>query len=361
MPIHPTLSEDTAMAKSDLFVGAGKFTGGTISGLFRQRAGEDRWETITKGLPEPASIQALTVLPSNRDVMFAGTQHGVYRSLDGGNSWSRPDFPAGLEVWSITVHPKNPRVIYSGTSPVGVVRSEDGGETWTTLPNARQQNEHVKMAFACRVMRIDVVPGSPDQIYAALEVAGVMRSLDGGEHWNDCSGDLVTLAEKPNLKSKIQSDSEAEGMLDAHALAVSPAAPNSVFLAVRMGVFQSDDQAGHWRDVEVGRFSPLTYARDIRVSPHDPRTLYACLSPAARSEDGSLYKSADLGRTWTRQDHGVKARATMMALALDPRDADHVACVSRCAQVFSTTDGGKSWRESLLPDGVKDVYALTAR
>jgi hypothetical protein len=80
MPIHPTLSEDTAMAKSDLFVGAGKFTGGTISGLFRQRAGEDRWETITKGLPEPASIQALTVLPSNRDVMFAGTQHGVYRS-----------------------------------------------------------------------------------------------------------------------------------------------------------------------------------------------------------------------------------------------------------------------------------------
>jgi photosystem II stability/assembly factor-like uncharacterized protein len=259
------------------------------------------------------------------------------------------------------VHPKNPRVIYAGTSPVGVVRSEDGGETWKQLPNARQQSERIKMSFACRVMRIDVVPGSPDQIYAALEVAGVMRSLDGGEHWNDCSEDLVSLAEKPNLKSKIQSDSEAEGMLDAHALAVSPAAPNSVFLAVRMGVFQSDDQAAHWRDVEVGRFSPLTYARDIRVSPHDPRTLYACLSPAARSEDGSLYKSADLGKTWERQDRGVKARATMMALALDPRDADHVACVSRCAQVFSTTDGGKSWRESLLPDGVKDVYALTAR
>src|SRR5689334_8972671 len=60
-----TLSEDTAMANSDLFVGAGKFTGGTISGLFRQKAGEERWETITKGLPEPASIQALTVLPGN--------------------------------------------------------------------------------------------------------------------------------------------------------------------------------------------------------------------------------------------------------------------------------------------------------
>ena len=121
------------MAKSDLFVGAGKFTGGTISGIFRQTAGEDRWERITKGLPEPASIQALTVHPSNRDVMFAGTQDGVYRSLDGGGTWARVNFPPGLEVWSVTVHPKNPRVIYAGTSPIGVFRSEDGGDTWRRL------------------------------------------------------------------------------------------------------------------------------------------------------------------------------------------------------------------------------------
>ena len=348
------------MAKSDLFVGAGKFTGGTLSGLFRQRAGQDGWETITKGLPEPASIQALTVLPSNRDVMFAGTTQGVYRSVDGGTTWARTDFPSGLEVWAITVHPKNPRVIYAGTSPVGIVRSEDGGETWKRLPNVSQP-EHIKMAFACRVMRIAVVPGTPDEIYAGLEVAGAMRSLDGGEHWDDCSTDLLTLGERPHLRSKIQSDSFAEGMLDAHALAVTPAAPASVFLAVRMGMFRSDDKGKSWRDMEVGRFSPLTYARDVRVSPHDPHTLYACLSPAARSEDGSLYRTTDLGQSWSRVDHGVKARATMMALALDPADADHVACVSRCGQVFSTRDGGKSWRESLLPDGVKDVYALTAR
>jgi photosystem II stability/assembly factor-like uncharacterized protein len=348
------------MAKSDLFVGAGKFTGGTISGLFRQKAGSDTWEAVTKGLPEPASIQAVTVHPTNRDVMFAGTQNGVYRSLDGGSTWARPDFPSGLEVWAITVHPTNPRVIYAGTSPVGVVRSDDGGETWKRLPNVSQP-ERIKMAFACRVMRIAIVPGSPDEIYAGLEVAGAMRSLDGGEHWDDCSADLVALAERPNLKSKIQSDSFAEGMLDAHALAVSPAAPGSVFLAVRMGMFRSDDKGQRWRDMEVGRFSPLTYARDVRVSPQDARTLYACLSPAARSEDGSLYRTTDLGQSWSRVDHGVKARATMMALALDPGDANHVACASRCGQVFSTADGGKSWRESLLPDGVKDVYALAAR
>jgi photosystem II stability/assembly factor-like uncharacterized protein len=348
------------MANADLFVGAGKFTSGTLSGLFRRAAGSDRWERITKGLPEPASIQAITVHPANRDVVFAGTQEGVYRSQDGGVTWARADFPRGLEVWSIAAHPKNPRVIYAGTSPVGIVRSEDGGETWRQLPNVSQP-ERIKMAFACRVMRIAVVPGSPDEIYAGLEVAGAMRSLDGGEHWEDCSADLVSLAERPHLKSRIQSDSEAEGMLDAHALAVSEAAPGSVFLAVRMGMFRSDDKGRRWRDMEVGRFSPLTYARDVRVSPHDPRTLYACLSPAARSEDGSLYRTTDLGRSWSRVDHGVKARATMMGLALDGRDPRHVACVSRCGQVFSTEDGGGTWRESLLPDGVKDVYAIAAR
>ena len=74
--------------------------------------------------------------------------------------------------------------------------------------------------------------------------------------------------------------------------------------------------------MEVGRFSPLTYGRDVRVSPQDPRTLYACLSPAARSQDGSLYRSLDLGQSWTRFDHGVKAETTMMAVALNPRDPE---------------------------------------
>jgi photosystem II stability/assembly factor-like uncharacterized protein len=348
------------MAKSDhsyVFVGSGQWTGGTRGGLFRQAVGDDRWEPLTKGLPEPAAIQAITVHPGNPRTIFAGTQDGPYRSDDGGTTWTRPDFPRDRQVWSITVHPTNPRVIYAGTSPIGVFQSEDGGDTWRRLPNAVQP-ERLKMGFACRVMRLAIVPGRPDEIYAALEVGGAMRSLDGGENWTDCSDDLVALAERPHLKSRIQSDSETEGMLDAHALAVSAAAPGSVFLAVRMGLFQSDDRGKSWRDLEIGRFSPLTYGRDIRVSPHDPRTLYACLSPAARSEDGSLYRSTDLGRTWSRLDHGVKANATMMALALHPRDPEQVYCVSRCAQVFGTQDGGTTWRESRLPDGVKDVYAL---
>jgi photosystem II stability/assembly factor-like uncharacterized protein len=207
-------------------------------------------------------------------------------------------------------------------------------------------------------MRLAVDPANPEHIYATLEVGGVVRSLDGGQTWEDCSEPLIDLAKQPHLKSKIGSDTDIEGMMDGHALCVSGAAPGTVFLAVRMGLFRSDDQMKTWRDMEVGRFSPLTYARDVRVSPHDASTLYACLSPAARSTDGSLYRSDDLGETWRRIDRGVKAEATMMALALSPRDANEVHCASRCGQVFGTTDGGETWSEHRLPEGVRDVYAI---
>ncbi len=255
------------------------------------------------------------------------------------------------------IHPGNPDILYAGTSPTGVWRSDDAGDTWRRLPKAIQP-EKVKMGFPSRVLRLSADPARPDELYAALEVAGVMRSLDGGEHWEDCSADLLKLAERPHLKSQIQSDTDIEGMMDGHALCVSAAQPGTVFLAVRMGLFRSADRGAHWEDMEVGRFSPLTYARDVRVSPHDPRMLYACLSPAARSQDGSLYRSSDLGETWARFDRGVKAESTMMAMALHPRDRDTVYCASRSGQVFGTQDGGRTWDEQRLPDGVKDVYAI---
>lgn len=340
------------------YVGVARRTGGSVSGVFRQKTRDSQWELLRGGLPEGIHAQAITVHPVNPNIVFVGAGDGLYRSTDAGDHWARLDVPADLQIWSVLVHPTNPRVIYAGTSPVGVLRSDDGGDTWRKLPNVRQP-DRVKMSFPCRVMRLSIDPAHPDHIYAALEVGGAMRSLDGGETWNDCATELVHLAERnPHLRSRLQSDTENEGMLDAHALCVSAAAPDTVFLAVRMGLFKSTDAGATWKDVEVGRFSPLTYARDVRVSPHDPKTLFACLSPAAASQDGSLYRSSDFGDTWQRLDRGVKARATMMAVAQDPRDAKAISCVSRCGQVFSTADGGETWGESLLPEGVKDVYAI---
>jgi photosystem II stability/assembly factor-like uncharacterized protein len=343
---------------SRVYVGIGQWTGEATSGLFR-RIGDGGWERLTKGLPSPLKVQAITVHPSQPDIIYVGTHDGPYRTTDAGESWQRLALPErDLQVWSILVHPGNPRRLYAGTSPVGVFRSDDGGDTWRRLPKAVLP-ERVNMGFACRVMRMVADPARPETIYAGLEVGGIMRTDDGGETWTDCTGDLLRLAELPHLKSRIVSDTEIEGMLDIHAVTVSPTArPGTVYAAIRMGLFSSTDGGASWRDMEVGRFSPLTYGRDVRVSPQDPRVMYACLSPAARSQDGSLYRSDDLGETWKRFDHGVKAETTMMAVALHPRDADRVYCVSRTGQLFGTEDAGRSWREHRLPDGVQDVYAL---
>ena len=346
----------SASGLSHVYVGAAQGSG-MLGGIFRRAVGDDRWEHLTKGLPEATHVRAITVHPTNHEVIYLGTQHGPYRSTDRGERWERLGFPdAGAEVWSILVHPGNPRILYAGTSPIGVYRSDGGGDTWRRLPRATQP-ERVKMGFACRVMRLAADPARPQELYATLEVGGVMRTPDGGESWEDCSAGLVELAERPHLKSKIQSDTDIEGMLDGHALCVSAARPGTVFLAVRMGLFQSADRGTTWQDMEVGLFSPLTYARDVRVSPHDPRVLYVCLSHAARSQDGSLYRSQDLGETWTRFDHGLRAESTMMAVAPHPRDPDQVHCATRSGQVFGTRDGGRTWREQRLPDGVQDVYA----
>ncbi len=348
----------SASATSHVYVGAARATSATRGGIFRKTVGEERWTQLTKGLPEVTQVQAIVVHPTNPDVVYLGTRSGPYRSTDRGLRWERLDFPEGVEVWSILVHPANPRILYAGTSPVGVYRSDDGGDSWRRLPNAVQP-ERVKMkSFVCRVMRLVADPARPEELYAALEVGGVMRSLDGGETWDDCSSDLLKLAELPQLKSKIDSDTDIEGMLDGHAVCVSGAKPGTVFLAVRMGLFESGDRGSSWRSMEIGRFSPLTYGRDILVSPANPRHLYACLSPAARSKDGSLYRSQDLGETWARFDHGVTAESTMMAVALHRRDPEQVYCVSRSGQVFGTQDGGRTWAAERLPDGVQDLYTV---
>jgi photosystem II stability/assembly factor-like uncharacterized protein len=220
------------------------------------------------------------------------------------------------------------------------------------LPN------RVKMPFACRVMRFAPHPTKDDELYATLEVNGVMRSQDRGESWQDCSADLVKLADRPHLKSRLVSDTETEGMLDGHAMTMTAAEPDTVFLAVRMGLFRSGDQGKSWEDMEVGRFSPVTYGRDIRVSPQDPRVLYSCLSVAANSTFGSLYRSDDVGQSWKRVDEGTDPRSTLMAVALHPRDAKQIYTVARNGQVFGTQDGGGSWTEFPLPEQVKQVYAL---
>jgi photosystem II stability/assembly factor-like uncharacterized protein len=348
-----------------IFAGAGAAPSrngtASVAGLFRRTVGDGAWEALDNGLPAGAEVHAILARPDDPDVIFAGTADGPYRSTDGGDHWHKLDFPEpNVMIWSLTTHPTRPNVMYAGAAPIALYRSLDGGDTWHRLRSAISPAHCERAGFDSRVLRITVDPNRPDDVYAALEVSGVIRSADGGETWSDMSAPLIQFAGQPRYQSNVggRHCGLCEGMLDSHATAISPAASGTVFLGLRMGLFRSDDRGTTWHDTEIGRFSPLTYCHDVVVSTHDPRVLYTCLSPAAFSTDGSLYRSHDLGATWRRIDHGVKAESTLMAVSEHPSDPARLCCVTRGGQVFGSENGGESWREYRLPDGVEDVYAV---
>src|SRR2546428_14114581 len=87
---------------SRVYVGVGSFTSGKRPGIFR-RVGDGGWEQLTKGLPEATKVQAITVDPTNPDIIYIGTHDGPYRSKNGGGARERlappqrgPEDPAGL-------------------------------------------------------------------------------------------------------------------------------------------------------------------------------------------------------------------------------------------------------------------------
>ena len=347
------------MSETNIYVGVAGYVGrpeatGAV-GVFRRIADGDAWEHVFDQ-HEPHTV---FVHPADRTLVFAGTTDGVWRSDDAGATFRRTAFPdAGRQVWSFLASEDSPDLMYAGASPIGVYRSEDRGESWGRLPDP-QIEERCAGPFSPRVMRMVQRPGRPDEIYAALEIAGAMRTTDGGETWHDLGAGLVRLSDRPHLRSAIvQQATHAEGMLDGHAITISPSAPDSAIIALRMGLFRTDDGGDTWEDMELGRFSPTTYGRDVRAAPQDPSTLYCALSVAAASHDGGIYRSSDAGASWERFDK-VQVHGTIMSIGLHAADPEQVYIGARYdGEIFGTRDGGDTWQAMPLPGPVKDVYSV---
>jgi photosystem II stability/assembly factor-like uncharacterized protein len=340
-----------------VYVGVTNRTGGSASGLYRRAEDSDAWEfcdAITG-----THVHAIAVHPEDPAVIYIATSKGLLRSEDRGANWTCVVESDGTEqLWSVLFHPNDARTILTGGAPLGLHRSDDGGRTWKHMPRPRI-GERMVGAFASRIMRMSIAPQRPDVIWAGMEVNGAMRSDDGGESWTDLSDDLVSLSRQSHLESAILTQDKAEGMLDVHAICVSSAAPETPFLALRMGLFRGEDRGMHWSDLNIGQHAAhLRYGRDIVVAPWDPHTLFACVADSSRGQAGRLYKSADTGATWTQIDRGVSVNSTMMGVAPNPTNPDRIHCVTRQGQTFSTDDGGASWRDLPLPEGAGAAVAI---
>jgi photosystem II stability/assembly factor-like uncharacterized protein len=318
------------------------------SGLYRMPVGGDRWELVTRGLPEKPAIRAIVTHPEDPATVYAGTQNGPYRSTDHGERWERLDIrDHGTPVWSLAFDPRDPRVLYAGYENCEIFRSEDGGDHWRQLPvTVRFPDVTVGPGAnpAKRVLKLAVNPADPDEIYGAIEVGGVIRSLDGGERWENMShGQYVN-----------------DDTVDTHGVLVGRWRPGTVFAIARAGLFTSTDRGEHWASA---RLEPLntkgqTYCRDIREVPGDPKTIWVAAGPNFQSDAGVLFRSTDGGLTWARVEMGVEPKTTMFAIAFDERQPKRMYCATSGGEVFASEDGGQSWAERHLPEGATQVYAM---
>ena len=318
------------------------YVGAESSGLYRLSPGAENWEELTNGLPANPIVPGVAIHPDNPQVIYAGTQEGPYRSTDRGGHWERLDYPAsGAPVWSFMFRPGDPSVMYCGTAPGEIYRSVDGGDSWQKLGATMGSNE-CQMAFPTRVIALAADPNHPDEIYAALEVAGVIRSADGGDTWDEITGSLAP----------------SEDTLDLHGIQCSAAAPHTVYITTRQGPFIGPERGREWIPVDFGQFSEITYTRDLRAAPDDANTLFVSIGAAARSSQGALYRSRDLFQTFERVDRGIAANSTMMAVGIDPRAPAHIYCIARDGQVFGTLDDGATWTSHDLPEKAREVRGL---
>ena len=318
------------------------------SGLYRMAPGDDRWELLSGGLPEAPAIRGIVAHPDDPDTIYVGTQHGPYRSTDHGEHWEKLDVPDhGSPVWSLTFDPRDPDRLYAGYENCEIFRSDDGGEHWEQVPVSVRFPE-VTVAPganpAKRVLKLAVNPADSNELYGAIEVGGVIRSLDGGEHWDNMShGQYVN-----------------DDTVDMHGVLVGRWRPGTVLAIGRAGLFTSSDQGAHWATARLDPLNPKgqTYCRDIREVPGDPKTIWVAAGANFQSDVGVLFRSKDGGASWARVDMGVKPQSTMFTMAFDERQPKRMYCATSGGEVFASEDGGESWTERPLPAGATQVYAM---
>ena len=337
----------TASSQSYVYIGlAGETVPGreVRTGLYRSLAGESSWESITAGLPS-SRRSARYGHPKQPNVVLAGSQDGVYRSADHGGHWERLSAPKpGLAVWSLQFHPRDPDVIFAGYEPYAIYRSDNGGKSWDRLPmDVTFPDVTVRPVVSPkRILGIAIDPAYPTEMYAAVEVGGLLRSLDGGEKWESISeGYYVN-----------------DDPVDMHGVAVSAAQPRTVFTISRIGMWRSPDRGEHWQHVQLEMLSPGYLLPGYPRGSDDPRTMYGAAGPAFRSEEGALFRSQDSGQSWSRPDLGTKPKSTMFAVDIDPRDSTHLYCTTSGGEVFYSRDQGRHWQANPILEGATQVYSM---
>jgi len=331
------------------------YFGAAGGGVWRTDDAGRTWRSVFAG-ERSASIGALVVAPSDPDVLYAATGQattrydimagdGVYRSRDGGATWSRAGLGDSRQIGALLVHPRDPdRVLAAALGPVfggggerGVYLTRDGGRTWRAV-----------LTCADSVGAVDLGgdPTEPGVVYATTwqlrmhpwldyfmpqggTGSGVWRSDDGGEHWRRLAGGLP----EGRVGRIGIGVARGRGGRVAYACVQVLEARDGEGHPARSGLYRTDDGGEHWRLVNDDGGLASGYFGRLWVAPGDPEHLWA----AGRS----LLESTDGGRSFVVA-RGSPGGDDYHALWIDPRD-ERRRVVGSDQGAAVTLNGGRTW------------------
>ncbi|HKC60457.1 MAG TPA: hypothetical protein VKB92_10250 [Myxococcales bacterium] len=280
---------------------------------------------------------------------------GVWKSADGGTTF-RPVFDKApvQSIGAIVIDPTNPQTVWVGTGESwtrnsvsvgdGIYKSTDGGETWTNMGLRNSE----------RIDRILVHPKNGNVVYACVpgklwsdsSDRGLYKTTDGGRTWDlvltgqnystGCAG-LSMDPKDPNVLFAGLWDFRRKGWTFRSG-GEGPDAPSG------SGLYRSADGGASWTELSKGGLPPKPWGRvEVAVAPSNGSVVYAFVE----SKDSALYRSADGGKTWEARDKSqlmVWRPFYFARLVVDPTNADRV--FKPDLNLIVSDDGGRSFAQS---------------
>lgn len=244
--------------------GARRLYVATETGLFASEDEGHHWDRLQTAPLNNDGILAMTVHPQNAEQLFVGGRGGLWTSADGGVRWRPLGTPAGVRsaIRAIAVAPSVPETIYVGTEQEGIFRSPDGGSSWSSAGHGLP--EALAGGRVTPIGSLAAHPTNPQIAYAGTELHGLYKTTDGGASWTAINRGLGLFP----LPWRAGSPSLVIDRIDPRRMMVMVLRPVHSRL-VKTLVYQSADGGDHWFPLEV---EPPVDAEGIALvqDPADP-------------------------------------------------------------------------------------------